>query len=157
MSAQKNGRRRAIQQATAGRDKPGVLSSAGSRFPICHQCGLSGLQTHDKERLDNAASLQEASERQLQAGGTGKSTITTQTEVVGGGLYRFASLPFEVASLILLVAIIGSVMLARTLRQEASVDDLSPDLLQREVGRDPPWLSSSAKVNFFKRINWRSS
>jgi hypothetical protein len=37
-------------------------------------------------------------------------------------------LPFEIASILLLVAIVGSVMLARTLRQEASADDVDPDL-----------------------------
>ena len=40
------------------------------------------------------------------------------------------ALPFETASLLLLVAIIGSVMLARTLKQEAAVDDVDPDQLQ---------------------------
>jgi NADH-quinone oxidoreductase subunit J len=57
---------------------------------------------------------------------TGSSRITKDTESVGGSLYRYASLPFEIASLLLLVAIIGSVMLARTLKQEASVDDVDP-------------------------------
>jgi hypothetical protein len=38
---------------------------------------------------------------------------------------------------LLLVAIIGSVMLARTLRQEASADDVDPELLQEEIARDP--------------------
>ena len=52
-------------------------------------------------------------------------------------LYRYASLPFEIASVLLLVAIIGSVMLARTLRQEASADDVDPKVLQEEVARDP--------------------
>jgi hypothetical protein len=37
----------------------------------------------------------------------------------------------------LLVAIIGSVMLARTLRQEASADDVAPEVLQEEIARDP--------------------
>jgi len=46
-------------------------------------------------------------------------------------------LPFEIASVLLLVAIIGSVMLARTLRQEASADDLGPEVLEEEIARDP--------------------
>jgi len=37
---------------------------------------------------------------------------------------------------LLLVAIIGSVMLARTLRQEAAVDDLAPEVLQKEAAHD---------------------
>src|SRR5690348_2625803 len=40
---------------------------------------------------------------------TGTSRITKDTERVGGSFYRYASLPFEIASILLLVAIIGSV------------------------------------------------
>jgi len=68
---------------------------------------------------------------------TGTSGITDDTERVGSSLYRYASLPFEIASVLLLVAIIGSVMLARTLKQEASADDVDPELLQEEIARDP--------------------
>jgi NADH-quinone oxidoreductase subunit J len=71
------------------------------------------------------------------AGATGTSQITRDTEEVGGSLYRYASLPFEIASVLLLVAIIGSVMLARTLKQEASADDVDPEVLQEEVAKDP--------------------
>lgn len=68
---------------------------------------------------------------------TGTSVMTKDTERVGSSLYRYASLPFEIASVLLLVAIIGSVMLARTLRQEASADDVDPESLQEEIARDP--------------------
>lgn len=68
---------------------------------------------------------------------TGTSVMTKDTERVGGSLYRYASLPFEIASVLLLVAIIGSVMLARTLKQEASADDVDPEVLQEEIARDP--------------------
>jgi NADH-quinone oxidoreductase subunit J len=37
---------------------------------------------------------------------------------VGRALYEQAALPFEIASVLLLVAIVGSVLLARTPRQE---------------------------------------
>ena len=70
-------------------------------------------------------------------GATGTSMITKDTETVGNSLYRYASLPFEIASVLLLVAIIGSVMLARTLRQEASADDVDPQTLQEEIAHDP--------------------
>jgi hypothetical protein len=63
----------------------------------------------------------------LPVGGSGTSRITGDAERVGGSLYRYASLPFEIASVLLLVAIIGSVMLARTLKQEASADDVTPE------------------------------
>ena len=68
---------------------------------------------------------------------TGTSVMTKDTERVGSSLYRYASLPFEIASVLLLVAIIGSVMLARTLKQEASADDVDPETLQEEIARDP--------------------
>lgn len=68
---------------------------------------------------------------------TGTSHMTKDTERVGGSLYRYASLPFEIASILLLVAIIGSVMLARTLKQEASADDVDPEVLLEEIARDP--------------------
>ena len=68
---------------------------------------------------------------------TRSSVMTNDTESVGASLYRYASLPFEIASVLLLVAIIGSVMLARTLKQEASADDVDPDTLQEEMARDP--------------------
>jgi len=45
-------------------------------------------------------------------------------------------LPFEIASLLLLVAIIGSVMLARTLKQEAATDDVDPELLKNVVASE---------------------
>jgi hypothetical protein len=55
-------------------------------------------------------------------------------------LFTYASLPFEIASLLLLVAIIGSVMLARTLKQEAAADDVDPEVLGQaepeETGTD---------------------
>jgi hypothetical protein len=56
--------------------------------------------------------------------------LTRDTERIGSSLYRYASLPFEIASVLLLVAIIGSVMLARTIKQEAAVDDLDPEVLK---------------------------
>jgi hypothetical protein len=68
---------------------------------------------------------------------TGTSHMSKDTERVGSSLYRYASLPFEIASVLLLVAIIGSVMLARTLKQEVSADDVDPDTLLQEIARDP--------------------
>jgi NADH-quinone oxidoreductase subunit J len=68
---------------------------------------------------------------------TGTSVMTKDTERLASSLYRYASLPFEIASVLLLVAIIGSVMLARTLKQEASADDVDPDTLREETARDP--------------------
>jgi len=48
--------------------------------------------------------------------------ISEDTQEVGIALYTQAALPFEIASVLLLVAIIGSVVLARTRRQEETFD-----------------------------------
>ena len=73
----------------------------------------------------------------LPRGATLTSRITTQSETFGAALYRYGSLPFEIASVLLLVAIIGSVMLARTLKQERSADDVAPEVLAEELREHP--------------------
>lgn len=93
--------------------------------------GYRGLQ---KKNPTAAAQIQDQT---LKPGATGTSNITNDTQRVGNSLYRFAALPFEIASVLLLVAIIGSVMLARTLKQEAAVDDLAPEVLAAETAREP--------------------
>jgi NADH-quinone oxidoreductase subunit J len=95
--------------------------------------GYRGLQKRNP--LPPAGAVQAG--QTLPAGATGTSQITTDTQRVGNSLYRFAALPFEIASVLLLVAIIGSVMLARTLKQEAAVDDLAPEVLVAETAREP--------------------
>jgi hypothetical protein len=92
--------------------------------------GYLGLKERDKAQLQQAEGAQGAREQSLQPGATGVSRVTKETERVGTSLYTYASLPFEIASLLLLVAIIGSVMLARTLKQEAAVDDVDPEMLE---------------------------
>lgn len=83
----------------------------------------------DKDHAQQTAAARGARDQTLQTGATGVSRLSTETERVGNSLYTYASLPFEIASLLLLVAIIGSVMLARTLKQEAAADDVDPDTL----------------------------
>ena len=73
----------------------------------------------------------------LPKGATGTSRRTKDAESVAGSLYRYGSLPFEIASVLLLVAIIGSVMLARTLKQERSADDVPPEELEEELREHP--------------------
>ncbi|HEX5873223.1 MAG TPA: NADH-quinone oxidoreductase subunit J [Pyrinomonadaceae bacterium] len=97
--------------------------------------GYTGLQR--LRPTDTAAQQEIMRDRSLAVSGTGSSQITNDTQAVGGSLYRYASLPFEIASVLLLVAIIGSVMLARTLKQEASADDVDPETLKDEMARDP--------------------
>ena len=97
--------------------------------------GYKGLQ---RLRPTETAALQQAArERSYPTSGTGSSKLSDDTQAVGRSLYRYASLPFEIASVLLLVAIIGSVMLARTLKQEVSVDDVDPEVLKDEMVYDP--------------------
>ncbi|HEU4795958.1 MAG TPA: NADH-quinone oxidoreductase subunit J [Pyrinomonadaceae bacterium] len=98
--------------------------------------GYGGLQKLHQSREATVGELA-GKDQSGPAGATGTSQITRDTEEVGSSLYRYASLPFEIASVLLLVAIIGSVMLARTLKQEASADDVDPEVLHEEAARDP--------------------
>ncbi len=99
--------------------------------------GYQGLQKRDEAKLAGVAGQRARQEDSLKSGATGTSRITNETERVGNSLYRYASLPFEIASVLLLVAIIGSVMLARTLKQEAAADDVPPEALREEGMPDP--------------------
>ncbi|HEX8650629.1 MAG TPA: NADH-quinone oxidoreductase subunit J [Pyrinomonadaceae bacterium] len=102
---------------------------AGGLYYAINQ-GYPGLRERDKELIQQAEQKRADAQRSLPAGATGTSRITKDTQQVGSSLYRYASLPFEIASVLLLVAIIGSVMLARTVKQEAAVDDVDPEVLE---------------------------
>jgi NADH-quinone oxidoreductase subunit J len=99
--------------------------------------GYAGLQRLHPTTVEAAAQQEAAREASYPTSATGSSRITDDSEGVGNSLYRYAALPFEIASVLLLVAIIGSVMLARTLRQEASADDVDPEVLKEEIVADP--------------------
>jgi NADH-quinone oxidoreductase subunit J len=92
--------------------------------------GYAALKDRDKVTAQEAASAQASRDQTLSTGATGVSRVTKETERVGTKLYTYASLPFEIASVLLLVAIIGSVMLARTLKQEIAADDVDPEVLK---------------------------
>jgi NADH-quinone oxidoreductase subunit J len=106
--------------------------------------GAEVLTRQNLAAREQIAEQQTAQDARLRKSATGTSKITKDTENVGAVLYRYASLPFEIASVLLLVAIIGSVMLARTLKQEASADDVDPDVLKDEAVRDPELLKLEA-------------
>lgn len=112
-----------------------LLLVAGMLYAVNQ--GHQGLQGLHQTTPEIAAARQATREQALPPSATGSSKMTSDTESLGAVLYRYASLPFEIASVLLLVAIIGSVMLARTLRQEASADDIDPEILQDEIVRDP--------------------
>ncbi|HEX8843020.1 MAG TPA: NADH-quinone oxidoreductase subunit J [Pyrinomonadaceae bacterium] len=94
--------------------------------------GYKGLSDQAKDKISAADARRSLEQNALPPSATGTFRITKDTERVGGSLYRFASLPFEIASVLLLVAIIGSVMLARTVKQEAAVDDVDPEVLEQQ-------------------------
>jgi NADH-quinone oxidoreductase subunit J len=99
--------------------------------------GYAGFEKRDESKLQDSAASRRTRDQDLATSATGASRITNDTSRIGNSLYRFAALPFEIASVLLLVAIIGSVMLARTLKQEASVDDVDPEVLRKEAAGDP--------------------
>jgi NADH-quinone oxidoreductase subunit J len=91
--------------------------------------GYQAMQKRDEAALQQSNAKRAAAENKMDTAATGVSRLTKETERVGTSLYTYASLPFEIASVLLLVAIIGSVMLARTLKQEVAADDVDPDVL----------------------------
>jgi NADH-quinone oxidoreductase subunit J len=103
-----------------------VLLSLGFIYAI--RQGYEGLLLRDnlstQEQRVQSANRRSARQENLRPAATGTSRLSEDTQLVGASLYRFAALPFEIASVLLLVAIIGSVMLARTSKQEAATDDL---------------------------------
>jgi NADH-quinone oxidoreductase subunit J len=92
--------------------------------------GYQALSARDQASVQQANVKRAEEDKTLPAGATGVSRLTRDTQRVGMSLYTMASLPFEIASVLLLVAIIGSVMLARTLKQEVASDDVDPEVLK---------------------------
>ena len=107
-----------------------ALLLAGTLVVVLNK-GYSGLKEGNSGKIEQADERRAAEEGRLQSAATGTFRITRDTERVGSSLYRYAALPFEIASVLLLVAIIGSVMLARTVKQEAAVDDLDPESAEK--------------------------
>jgi NADH-quinone oxidoreductase subunit J len=97
--------------------------------------GYRGLS--DRDLAERAA----AQRADLPPAATGVARLSRETERVGASLYRYAALPFEIASVLLLVAIVGSVLLARTTKQEVAADDVDPDLLP-ELAKTEPDLAA---------------
>jgi NADH-quinone oxidoreductase subunit J len=98
--------------------------------------GVRGLRARDGLTGDAGAS-RAAEEQRMRPAATGTMRISQDTQRVGASLYRFGALPFEIASVLLLVAIVGSVLLARTAKQELAAQDVSPEQLD-EIARDEP-------------------
>ena len=115
-----------------------ILLVAGILYAVNE--GYRGFEKRDEAVLSSIAESNRVRDSRLPKSATRTSGMTRDTQTVGSSLYRYGSLPFEIASVLLLVAIIGSVMLARTLKQEAAVDDVDPDTLQKEASEDADLL-----------------
>jgi NADH-quinone oxidoreductase subunit J len=92
--------------------------------------GYQAMQKRDDTALQASSANRAEDQSRLATSATGVNRLTKETERVGTKLYTYAALPFEIASILLLVAIIGSVMLARTLKQEVAADDVDPEILE---------------------------
>lgn len=114
-------------QVTAALVFLGLLAVALVAYAIPR--GYQAMQKRDESALQQAGAKRAAEQNNMDTSATGVNRLTKETERVGTSLYTYASLPFEIASILLLVAIIGSVMLARTLKQEVAADDVDPDVL----------------------------
>src|SRR3954466_4890337 len=91
--------------------------------------GYQAMQKRDEAALQQANAKRAADEAKLPTTATGVNRLTDDTARLANSLYTKAALPFEIASVLLLVAIIGSVMLARTLKQEVAAGDVDPEVL----------------------------
>jgi NADH-quinone oxidoreductase subunit J len=80
------------------------------------------------EASPGAAAARDAN---LKPSETRVARISEDTQRVGASLYRYGGLPFEIASVLLLVAIVGSVLLARTSKQELAADDVDPEVVAK--------------------------
>jgi hypothetical protein len=112
-------------------------AESGAGLIVAINAGYDGFFKRDEAKINAAAAEAQQRDQLLDRSATGSSRITNDTARIGGVLYRYGSLPFEIASVLLLVAIVGSVMLARTLKQEAAVDDVDPEVLRKEAVVDP--------------------
>jgi NADH-quinone oxidoreductase subunit J len=100
-----------------GQTTPAVLIAL--LLAVSFYFALSPAQTAFRPP-EGAAATQTLEAGELSKSGAGY--ISKDTQEVGEQLYRQAALPFEVASLLLLVAMVGAVLLARGPKQEKYYD-----------------------------------
>jgi NADH-quinone oxidoreductase subunit J len=115
-----------------------VISRAGGQF------NAAGADPSMPAAARAAAERRARAERDaaLPAAATGVSKMSADTQAVGASLFRYAGLPFEIASVLLLVAIVGSVLLSRTSKQELAADDMDPEVLPELSLAEPELLDA---------------
>ena len=79
---------------------------------------MNPAQAAFRPPVESSATAQTAPSDSGERSTSGAGFISEDTQKVGDALYRKAALPFEVASLLLLVAMVGAVLLARGTKQE---------------------------------------
>src|SRR3954469_6885593 len=79
--------------------------------------------------LETSPAASAARDASLRPSETRVARISEDTQRVGSSLYRYGGLPFEIASVLLLVAIVGSVLVARTSQQELAHGDVDPRVI----------------------------
>jgi NADH-quinone oxidoreductase subunit J len=99
-------------------------------FGLFYAVNKSAGQFAPQNTGEGAAAQEQAREAALRPSETGVARISEDTQRVGGSLYRYGGLPFEIASVLLLVAIVGSVLLARTTKQELAAADVDPQVVE---------------------------
>ena len=118
-----------------------VVSAAGARL-----AESAGQPAALAERAAADRQTRAARAAELTPAATRVSKISEDTQTVGSSLFRYAGLPFEIASVLLLVAIVGSVLLARTAKQELAHGDVDPEALPELLREEPGLLEELGAV-----------
>lgn len=128
VSAEERGREELFNRTT--QTTAAVCFAALLVFGLFYAINKSAGQfTNAASNAEASAAAAGARDASLPRGETRTAKISEDTQKVGGSLYRYGGLPFEIASVLLLVAIVGSVLFARTAKQEVAADDVDPQVI----------------------------
>ena len=111
-----------------GQTTAAVCFAALLVFGLFYAINQAGGRFAGASREESPAALA-ARDAKLRPSETGVARMSEDTQRVGASLYRYGGLPFEIASVLLLVATVGSVLLARTSKQELAADDVDPEVV----------------------------
>jgi NADH-quinone oxidoreductase subunit J len=112
-----------------GQTTAAVCFAALLVFGLFYAINQAGGRFAGASRSEESPVALAARDANLRPSETGVSRMSEDTQRVGNSLYRYGGLPFEIASVLLLVAIVGSVLLARTSKQEIAADDVDPEVV----------------------------
>ena len=109
-----------------------LLLAAGLVYAL--RKGWEGLHGRDQNALRVASARRVADQQNLPVAATGTSRITKETERASSSLYRYASLPFEIASVLLRRD--HRLRHARATVARGSRDDVDPEVMKAEMTDD---------------------